>query len=187
MADHLVRQGKIDEAGTILTRELSARETGGVGQASDPVAQELRLRRGWARFLGGRLDEALSDYSRIPDDGPPGPTVLARMSLILTARGDAPNGLVMAAAAIDRNRENPWGYCARGWVFLTRRGPGDLERALADFERALRAEPDPFIAFSLRQAQARPTEGAPEFPGRIPEALLAPFQSRSKSFVTLKP
>lgn len=118
------------------------------------------MRRGWICFLLGRIDEAIRDYSGIDIDGPLGPTVLARRSLMLTATGDTLRGLVEAARAIEQNPKNPWGWCARGWVYRTRAAENDLDRAAEDFGRAKSLCRDAFIEFSGRQAQGVPAVAA---------------------------
>lgn len=126
------------------------------------VLEELRLRRGWTHFLAGEYDDAMNDYLALPTTGAIGPVVLARRAILRVCRGDETwKALLDAAAAIQENPQNPWGYCARGWVYLTRRAELDVERAIADFEKAAELGGDPlsFAGLELARQQTRASQG----------------------------
>ena len=187
-AQAAIRQGTLSDATQILTTQLD-RSAGAAQQTetaptpspiSAELVAELRLRRGWLRYLQGRTSQALEDYRRIPTEGPLGPTVLARRSLMRTASGDVLRGLLDATEAIRRNDGNPWWYLARAWVYQTRNGPEDAKRAAADVAMARALGSDPLILFTSQtvvgQEPMNPVQNANGV-SRVTSPIVAPFHN----------
>lgn len=152
VAQSQVQQAQVQQAIATLSAPLQQAQQGQL-QLPQQVQQELQLQRGWLHFLGQQPQQAMADYAQLPNDGPLGPSVRARRALFAIARGDGVRALAEAAQAIAQNPDNPWGYCARAWVYLTRRAEHDLERAREDIATATRLGADPFVLFTGAQVQ----------------------------------
>ena len=146
VAQSHLQRGQAAQALQVLTNSIQSAE--GLPEA---VQEELLVQRGWLRFLRGDARGALSDYAMLPNDGNRGPTVRARRALFAIAVGDDIRALAEAAQAIAQNSKNPWGYCARAWVYASRRADHDLERAQEDIRTARELGADPFVAFTQAQ------------------------------------
>lgn len=163
VAQAQMQQAQLQQAIATLSAPLQQAQAGQV-QVPAAVQQELQLQRGWLHFVQQRPREALADYAQLPDDGPLGPSVRARRALFAVASADGVRGLAEAAQAIAQNPKNPWGYTARAWVYLSRKGPHDEERALEDLKTAQSLGADPFVAWSgmqIQQQQAQAGAGQP--------------------------
>lgn len=152
VAQSQLQRAQVPQAIATLTAPLQQAQQ---GQAQLPISvqQELQLQRGWLHFLAQQPQLAMADYAQLPNDGPLGPSVRARRALFAIARGDSTRALAEAVQAIAQNPRNPWGYCARAWVYLSRRAEHDEERAREDLATAARLGADPFVAFTGLQLQ----------------------------------
>ncbi|MCU0866430.1 MAG: hypothetical protein MUC36_21820 [Planctomycetes bacterium] len=161
VAQSQLQRAQVSLAIATLTAPLQQAQRGQL-QVPTPVQQELQLQRGWLHFLARQPQLAMADYAQLPNDGQLGPSVRARRALFAIARGDSTRALAEAAQAIAQNPQNPWGHCARAWVYLSRRAEHDEDRARDDLATAARLGADPFVAFTGLQLQQNLQQQAPE-------------------------
>lgn len=176
VAQSQLQRADVPQAIATLSAPLQAQQ----GQLQLPVQvqQELQLQRGWLHFLAQQPQQAMADYAQLPNDGALGPSVRARRALFAIARGDGVRALAEAAQAIAQNPQNPWGYCARAWVYLSRQAEHDLDRAHEDIATATRLGADPFVLFTGAQVQQ-----AQQQQQRAPGGAAGPQQQQPSSAV----
>lgn len=144
-----VRDAYLLEAELMLRRQRDGEALAAYQRGLEVFEDDPRVLYGRALVLErmDRVDEALSDLTRLVEQDPDNPDHLNALGYTLVDRTDrVEEGLAMVERALEMRPESAAVIDSRGWALFRL---GRLEESLAELRRAFELQPDPEIAAHL--------------------------------------